>query len=312
MTSIKTSTHPNFFIVGASRSGTTSLWYYLRQHPDIFMPGDRVKWAKEPSFFCDLKPFWSIKYSKFRDYIKLFDRAKNEKAIGEASVNYLVSPESPYRIRKRFPDAKIIIILRNPVERAYSLYTFMCSKGGEWISPFEKALAEEKKRHNNEDFMNHNPFYYYGYLYFHSGLYSTQIERFQAEFPKEQLHFVLFKELKNNTIQTVQSVYRFLEVKSDFIPRLGVHNRSRQPFSVYAQYIILQFLGSYLVKAKVPERAARFATDLASSINLTLGKMLDRDMKTETYENLLMLYKKDIMRTEVLTGLDLNSWLNRA
>jgi hypothetical protein len=302
---------PNFFIVGASRSGTTSMYYYLKQHPDVFMPAGRWE-EKEPSFFCDLTPPWAIQYQRFDNYMGLFAGAREEKAVGEASANYLVSPESAGRIRKQFPNAKIIIILRHPVKRAYSLYKFMCSLGGEWISPFEKALAEEDIRYRNEDFVHNNPFYYYGYLYFHSGLYSEQIERYQSEFPSEQIHLVVFKELREHTIETVQAVYNFLGVRSDFIPKLGVYNRSAQPVSVRTQYVMLQKLRIWLTKARIPQRTVESVLGLGSRINLKLGKMFPRYLRKETYENLLERYEEDILKTKKLTKLDLDFWMHRA
>ena len=163
---------PNFFIAGAAKSGTTSLWRYLLQHPDIFMPSDIM--YKEPAYFSDIKGMKDL-----NEYLSLFKNVTTEKMIGEASAAYLTSPESPERIREVVPDAKFIIMLRNPIDRAYSLYNWMACNGYEPIEIFEQALEiEETNRYENESFKNSNPEYYYNYLYFHSGLYSDQIKRF--------------------------------------------------------------------------------------------------------------------------------------
>ena len=113
---------PNFFIVGAARCGTTSLWEYLRQHPDIYMPP--VIEQKEPAFFCDL---YGVEHWDF--YLTLFEAGRGKKRIGEASTPYLSSPESAGQIHSVLPLAKIIITLRNPVVRAYSLYKWMHANG---------------------------------------------------------------------------------------------------------------------------------------------------------------------------------------
>src|SRR5690349_8849013 len=92
---------PNFFIVGAPRAGTTSMWFRIRQHPDIFMPLDQ----KEPHFFCNNPRPWAVK--DIDGYLKLFAGARHESAIGEASAGYLSAPEAPGLISARYPRAKI-------------------------------------------------------------------------------------------------------------------------------------------------------------------------------------------------------------
>jgi len=141
-------THPNFFLVGAPRAGTTSLWQYLRDHPEIHMPSGLA--GKEPSFFCDLTPPWATAYRTYEQYLTLFNRAGRCKVIGDASTNYLIAPESAGRIHERYPDSRIVVILRNPVQRAYSVYRFLCFWGLEAATTFEKALALEDERSADE------------------------------------------------------------------------------------------------------------------------------------------------------------------
>ena len=135
---------PNLFIVGAAKAGTTSLYEYFKQHPQIFMVESDLQ--KEPSYFCSLvKPSKKYKY-----YLSLFEKAtENHVRIGEASTSYLTCPESALRIKeyenKNNLDCRIIIMLRNPVDRAYSLYNWMTQSGYEWCGSFEKALRIEKK-----------------------------------------------------------------------------------------------------------------------------------------------------------------------
>src|SRR5688572_31475148 len=107
-TSVTPIREPNFFLVGASRAGTTSLWKYLVEHPDIYMPRRTIA-EKEPSFFCAVTPKWAVRYRERAPYLGLFADAGSRKAIGEASTPYLVAPEVPERIRSTYPDAKIII-----------------------------------------------------------------------------------------------------------------------------------------------------------------------------------------------------------
>ena len=215
---------PNFFIVGAARCGTTSLWEYLRQHPDIYMPP--VIEQKEPSFFCDL---YGVEWWDF--YLTLFEAGKGKKRIGEASTPYMSSPESASQIKAVVPDAKIIITLRNPVVRAYSLYKWMHHNGYEKLPSFREALDAEPKRKNDEAFKTNNGQYYYNFLYFESGLYHDQVKRYLDLFPRNQIHISIFEEFIKEPLQGVQHLFRFLEVDAGFAPRIEVCNPSAAQYS---------------------------------------------------------------------------------
>lgn len=209
---------PNFFILGAAKSGTTSLYYYLKQHPEIFMSP-----VKEPSFFC--WPFQVVKNPV--EYFQLFAKDGNRPIRGEASHVYLTHPDSPPMLSLLFPDAKFVVILRNPADRAYSLYHYMRMMGYEYIFSFEKALEIEEKRFNSKRFQKRCPHYFYNYLYFRSGLYAQQLQRYFSRFKMEQFHILSLEHLKINPLQTLKEIFRFLEVLEDFAPEIEMHNRSR-------------------------------------------------------------------------------------
>ena len=120
---------PNFLIVGAAKAGTTSLYRYLRQHPDIFMP----EW-KELSFFIG-DPYGPLhKVKKAKNYYKIFARAHHQTAIGEASTSYLFDEAAPRLIKEKLGVIKILIVLRDPVHMSYSLYNHQFRKEGETIT----------------------------------------------------------------------------------------------------------------------------------------------------------------------------------
>lgn len=226
--------------------------------------------------------------------------------IGEASTPYLTSPESPARIKKMIPDAKFIIMLRNPADRAYSLYNWMTREGYEWISSFEKALeVEMTDRHGNDDFKNSNPQYYYNYLYFHSGLYSHQIKRFFYNFRREQICFVLFEELKNDAEATVRKVFAFLAVDDSFVPCFGVHNKGSASYSVSLQFFLKQKLAGHLHRLHVPHRDKIISA--LRNLNARPGK--PPTMKEETRGILIERYAEDIQKTSELIRMDLTKWL---
>jgi hypothetical protein len=214
---------PNFFIVGAARSGTTSLWQYLRQHPDIFMPGD-IAW-KEPSYYCD-----TYGVESYAAYLSsVFKDATTEKRIGEASTPYLTSPESARKIHDGVPDPRIIMLLRNPVDRAYSLWKWMHAYGYETIGSFEEALeAEFSSRKDKPEFMSKfrkgYSAYYWDFLYFHSGLYFDQVKRYRDLFSRKQLAIIIFEEFVEKPLKFVHRLYEFLGVDPGFEPDIKIHN----------------------------------------------------------------------------------------
>jgi hypothetical protein len=300
MMSDLTKPKPNFFIVGAAKSGTTSLWMYLKQHPDIFMPPTMA--TKEPGYFCHL---YGIK--NYEKYLSIFDNAKGMKAIGEASHAYLSSPESANWIKNFNPQAKIIIILRNPVERAYSLYNWMISEGYEWIFPFEKALEIEDKRLKDEEFKHNNPIYWYNYLYFNSGLYSKQIQRYLKVFPEKQIRIFLFEDLIKNPVNMTQGIYHFLEVDSKFIPKnTKIYNQQKTPRFVRLQFFCKQKLPKYLNKLRFPKRQ-KIQREILK-INCSIGK--NKNINLNTRKQLQNWYKKDIEKTADLINRDLQHWLD--
>ena len=298
---------PNFFIVGAPRAGTSSLWRYLGQHPEVFMTA-----LKEPTFFCHTRPPHGI--ATLEDYLALFADARGHKAIGEASPDYFASPESPGLIHGRYPDAKIIIILRNPVDRAYSLYRLSCSLGVERMSSFERALAREEDRLNSERFKEKNPVFWRACIYFRAAFNSESIHRYQQLFSRERVHVLLLKDLKRRPIETMRAVYSFLGVDPQFVPDFDVRNKSEYPLSVPAQWVLHRVWARYARARRRRGRAKPTAIDrvfeAAFRLNNSVGTRLRvNKVKPSTRQALAALYRKDTLRTADLIGRDLSDWL---
>ena len=146
---------PNFLIIGSAKAGTTSLHYYLNQHPEIYMTA-----VKEPRFFAlegknlnfsgpDKDIINSTSVTTYEEYIALFEEVSSEKAIGETSPLYLYSEKAIQRIHHYLPDVKLIVILRNPIDRAFSCYTHLLREGYESLSFADSLKAEEGRIHDN-------------------------------------------------------------------------------------------------------------------------------------------------------------------
>src|ERR687883_42510 len=149
---------PNFFVVGAQKAGTTSLYYYLKQHPEVYMSP-----VKEPHFFEGMQSEFYRPGRKVMpvtclgDYQALFQGVSNEKAIGEASASCLYSPKAPALLKGAIPNAKLIAVLRNPVDRAYSNFLHCIRVNREPLPSFAGALQAEEGRIRN----NWGPLWHY-------------------------------------------------------------------------------------------------------------------------------------------------------
>jgi hypothetical protein len=302
---------PTFFMVGAARAGTTSMYDYLRAHPQIYMPPASAGVAgKEPSFFCDLVPPWATKYREIDAYLSLYEKGGGHAAVGDGSTNYLVAPESAGRIRDRFPHAKILMILRNPVARAHSLYRYICAWGFEDAPTFEKGLAREASRLGNVRFIKEWQLLYHAFLYYHSGLYAGQVTRYLEAFPREQVHIVLFDDMKKDLLGTVQGIYRFLGVDPAFEPSLESRNASNFPLSVKFQAFVGRRWNANPLYPRGPVRGRdKTHYPIAMSINGLLGAYRKERMRPETRRELTQRFAPDIAKTAALIGRNLDHWI---
>ena len=200
---------PNFFLLGAGKCGTTSLASMLSQHPEVFMST-----PKEPSFFCSY-------FQVTRDpisYFNLFSGCKNESAIGEASHVYFSNPETAATLQLLFPDAKFILILRDPTLRAYSLYQWMHRYRFEALPTFESALEAESVRYTDPEFFHNCPQYFWNFMYTRSSYYHIQWERYLRFFHRDRFFVLSLSELASDPVRWTQRIYEFLAVTGGFTP----------------------------------------------------------------------------------------------
>jgi hypothetical protein len=206
---------PDFLILGAQKAGTTALYAYLRWHPDITGPS-----FKEVSFF---DRHYTQGERWYRAHLPLRRRA----LVGEASPSYLFHPQAPERVARMLPNARLIALLRNPVERAFSHYQHEVALGREPLS-FEEAIDREDERMRGElEHMLRDPSYFshawWNYTYVARGRYAEQLERWFAAFPREQLLVLLTDELAADTAGTYRRVLDFLGAEAqdlDSYPRI--------------------------------------------------------------------------------------------
>jgi len=297
---------PNFIIIGACKAGTTSLHDYLDQHPDVYMSP-----KKETNFFAlvDGDPRYYEPVDQFRKsrrqpiktleaYQTLFGRVRGERAIGEASPWYLLEERVPERIQRYIPQAKLIAILRNPVEQAYSNFQQKLRQDVEPQADFLKAIraTEQRMRENWHPFL----------CYKHLGRYYTQLSRYYACFASQQIRVYLYEDLQADNIRLCQDIFRFLEIDDTFIPNITIrHNTSGIPSKGWQKFMIRTIPFRRRVGRILTPRTKRYLH--AKWQGLTLRKA--PPIPSEARKELLQNYRGEIQQLQDLIRRDLSHWL---
>ena len=283
---------PTFLIIGAAKSGTTSLYEYLGQHPEVFMSE-----VKEPKYFAwdeerpsaRLWPDYPVQPHLVRDeaaYRALFEPAGDEKVRGEASVIYLESLFAPQRIRAELPaGTKFIVSLRNPAERAYSDYLMAVRRG--WDGSVAEGLAAEQHR-------------------VQVGFYHRLLSRYYELFPAEDFRVMIFEEWRAEPEPAIQGLFEFLGVDPGYVPNLqGRHNKGGLPRNRWLHKQMLQRSGWRGTVLKYTPKPLRRLGRWAYYNNLKHPGPMPDDAR----RRLIDLYRPDIEKLQGLIGKDLSGWL---
>lgn len=295
---------PTFIIAGAGKSGTTSLWRYLKQHPDIFMTEN-----KEPTFFTEvigkdqgadeMAPASSGNYGKGLPwYEALFEGCRPEQQRGEASTTYISAPDTPSLIKAHIPDAKIIFILREPVSRAYSQY-WQEIKSGHRLPPFSEMYSQGHPRLQR-------------YLY--NSRYKTHLTNFLEEFRRDQLLVLLHDDLKHDPVAITKAIYRFLGVDESYLPEdLGKrHNPSSVPRSRLLQRFIYHSSRSK-IKELLPATVRKFLNRTKISVrSMNLKPYTYPPLSPEIRKELIPMFVDDVDFIEQVVGKSLSAWKDYA
>lgn len=311
---------PNFFIVGAPKAGTTSLYHYLDQHPDVYMSP-----VKEPCHFseeirlqnfseemlpgveADLRaqqeylrgPMTEKRFGgvgmEWADYLRLFENVKGETAIGEASVLYLWSKTAARNIQLRVPNARILMVLREPVGRAFSEYMDGITAGalrGSFRDYIEACLS-----YRSEKLSLVRPS-------LELGLYSADVKRYLDRFSRKNVHIALYDDFQQGQAKVLAGIFDFIGVDSSFSPDTS------------HRYLVPQVpralaFGYFLKKHQAWQRAVNMKP---SPFRSFVKKLLVRPagataVNPRDREFLLDHYRDDIEKLAVLLDRDLTAWL---
>jgi hypothetical protein len=298
---------PNTFVIGAAKSGTTSLYDYLDQHPEVFMSP-----VKEPRYFAyaenppemagpgdeETNRESGAVYT-LEEYRALFAGATTESAVGEASPVYLYDEDAPRLLHGQCPDATLIAVLRNPIERAYSHYLHLFQSGREPLEDFGAALDAEDERVAAG--------WEWSWHYRRMGFYGRQLARYLDVFDREQLHVYRFEELTDDPVGFAQAVYRAIGVDASFAPDTGIRRRATGvPQIDWLQQFIdtpdhfLRRWSRFVLPEAIRDRI------LTAVRNANLQKP---PLPAAARTRLAAVYRDDVQRLEALLDRSFSDWL---
>ena len=284
----------DFFIVGAPKAGTTSLYHYLNEHPQVEMSSQ-----KEPDYFSDKAiNEQGMYYGKNRvntldKYESLFVQKENI-VYGEGSVSYLFYDNVAEDIKKYNPNAKIIIMLRNPIERAFSHY-LMDYRLGLISDSFENILAKKSKHKNAHLFYQQ---------YIEVSKYAKQIQRYLDFFEKDNILVIDYEDFKKNVSKTVDQVYSFLNISAEFAADINTkHNTFTMPKNK-----VIRFIYSFVFLRKI--LTFLFPIYLVKNIRVLLFKADKKpELLKETRSQLRIIFNDDIKKLEEVLGKNYSKWI---
>ncbi len=300
---------PNLLIVGAAKSGTTTLHYALGRHPQVFMsrrkePGYFVWPEQQLQFINNGKLVRQPRFlvNRLPDYLELFSEGEHCAIRGESSTTYLFYYEQAianiYRLHPAAADVHIIIVLRHPAERAYSQYMHKVRDGAEPLT-FEQALEQEAYRQQHQ--------WHFDYQYVRRGFYYDQVKAYLEQFRKVRIF--LYEDLRNNPQHVLEQIQQFLGI--DVLPlevggELNVSGKPRLAFVnrfLKKKNVLKTWMGQWL-PAALRRRLRLRVQQVVYRHNLE--KMA---MHPETRQRLIELYRPEILRLQALIGRDLSAWL---
>ena len=280
-------TLPNFLICGAPKAGTTALHHLLKQHPDIYMSRE-----KETDFF-------QHNYTNGLDWFEqFFSDHHGEKAIGEVSPGNMIHPEAPKRIAEVIPDAQLIFMLRNPIQRAFSQYLYGIYLGMD---------------NPNESFseMIRDPHHKWGARILELGMYYEQLQRFEQYFQRDRMLILLHEDFSNDPQKILSQIFEFVGVDPSFKPEQKKHNATKYPKNMVV-YRTLYAIWNPIKKTLGASYLAR-TTPIRSMIRDFLYQKQNKGqpkLPRQDQEYLTTIYQESIQNLSAYIQRDLSSWLH--
>ncbi len=311
---------PNFLVVGAAKSGTTSLYNYLKQHPEVYMSP-----IKETNYFStdiDLSEFsktykrierqkkididkyvkgpmdreiWGAYIKNRNHYVKLFKHVRDETAIGEVSNSYLYSKVAPYNIKSEIPDVRIIMILRNPIERIFSHY-LADLRDGKTKMGFRDAVTY--------DFSRKKKGWGVSALYMELGMYYEQVKRYLSAFSRKNIKIYTYDYYKEKVKNVLSDLCAFLNIdRSFYFDTTILHNKARIP--KYKN--LLYYISKTGIKRPLYRLIPQSLKYNVKNSFFTIKNLPELSNNDKNF--LIQFYKEDIIKLSDLIEEDLSHWL---
>ena len=284
----------DFFIVGAPKAGTTSVYHYLNEHPEISMSSQ-----KEPDYFsyADIQHegmyYGKNRIDTIKKYHDLFDDNSESKLKGEASVSYLFYKDVPQKIKAYNPDAKIIIMLRDPVDRAFSHYLMDYRLG--IVSDSFEYIINKKSTHRNAKL------FYQQYVELSE--YASQVKRYLDIFDSKEILFIEYEDLKIDVLGIVKKTYLFLGVNQVYEPDINnKHNTYTMP-----KNRIIRFIYSFVILRNI--LSFLLPKNLVNRLRIVLFKNDKKPaLLDETRNRLKQSFANDVNALAEMLNKDLSRW----
>jgi hypothetical protein len=278
---------PNFLVIGAAKSGTTSLHHYLREHPQIYLP--RIKEINYFAYTSDRprgRQYWA---TTLDEYAAHFRDASGHKAVGEVTPAYMNSPVAAGNIARELPGVRLVAILRDPADRAYSRY-LMNQRAGQNLPPFDQIIPQRDHPMIRE------------------GMYYDRLQPYFERFPRERIKILQYEDLQQRFAPMFRELLAFLEVDTSYLPdgsirhAQGVRFRSKALQSLKSSRLMRFHLKPLIPAALLNRLVKAKARTAVAPPKLTV----------EQRSRLIETYRDDIERLQELIGMDLAGWMSTA
>ncbi len=312
---------PNFIGLGVAKAGTTSLYHYLQQHPEVYLSP-----IKETNYFISdfiqshqlrkdllrstkvdmqaylaaptLAPFHSASTVLTQEhYLALFREVNEQKAIGEVCTSYFLVPSSLDKIKAEFPDVKLFAILRNPIERAFSGYVMNLREG--------KTDQENQLLAFKNDYERPDKGWGINFNYIDGGLYAPTLQKLYELFPAKNIKIFLYDDYKKNSSEVIRSLYTFLNVDPDF------KADTSQNYNV-GGLPRFKKLNQWMVKTGLREMIRRLFPQSVKNqlLKIMYSSKHQLSLQDDARKYLKEVFKDDIKATGQILNRDLSPWIH--
>jgi len=301
-TTTTTAPRPNFFIGGAPKCGTSSLHDYLHQHPECYMSEE----MKEPGYFNPDLRINTVRRAKTEErYLSLFTKAVGKKGIGESSTWYMLSNVAAKLINEWSPTSKAILMIRNPVDAAYSLHGQLLWSGNEDLLDFGEAFNAQADRLQGKRIMPEctSPD---ALQYTRVFTYTPQIERFYAALGKDRVKVIVFEDFTKKTPEVYKDVLQFLGLDDSFVAQFEVVNAMKPVAPGFAKFFARRPKLRNAIHAVIPPKVQRKLIDAMPYYTKTVKR--DAKLNPEVRDKLKPFFRDDVAKLSELLGRDLTHW----